>query len=173
MQKLFLTFDLFSQSPSLKINGATRTSTNFGALIGFITLILLLSGISLILSDYFQGLSYKVNSLIDNSAIPNIDLKRMKIGFHFINKRLQEFENGEKIFSIKARFWDFKFPENLLLPKVTSEEIKVIGCDQYKYKDSFTEKYINQMNSPYKDLFCLDMENLKTNLTGVYSTLGK
>jgi hypothetical protein len=175
MQKIFRSFDLFSQSPSLKINGGSKASTNFGALVGFITIIILLSGIIFIINDYFNGLSFKINSFIDNTYLPNIDLRKVKIGFHLLNYNSKEFKQSEKIFSLKARLWNFQRNHDDIamgIPEADYEEIKLIKCDQYKNNIQFNNE-LDRYSKIYKDLICLDMENLGKNLTGIYGFLGK
>lgn len=173
MKSFFLTFDLFSQTPSLKINGGTRASTKFGSLIGIFSIIALLSGITFILLKFFGGFDFDVNSFIDNSIKPNIDLSKMKIGIHLLDKRSKEFEEAERIFSIQARLWNFYMPEgNFTIPKVKYQEIKIIKCNEYKKNNLFSYE-LEQYSKIFKDLYCLDLQNLGNNLTGIYGNLGK
>jgi len=173
MQKFFRLFDLFSQTPSLKINGGTRASTNFGSFIGFITITFLIFGIIFIINNFFSSLSYNVNYFVDNSVIPNIDLRKIKIGFHLLNYESKEFKNSEKIFSLKARLWNFyRNDSEMTIPETDYEEIKLIKCNKYTKNVIFNEQ-LNKYSLIYRDLFCLDLENLSKNLTGFYGNLGK
>lgn len=80
-------FNLFSQKPSLRINGEKRAYSIFGVLIGIITIPILLTGIFYILYNFFSHFNYTISSYIDSSSIPNIDLKDFKLGFILTDAR--------------------------------------------------------------------------------------
>lgn len=126
-------FDIFSQKPSLNIKGSKRAHTKFGSCISLITVCILITGIVFILNDYFQGLSYNVNSFVNNSLNPSISLKRLKLGFLIIDFYGKEFSDMERIFSLNAKFWDIKMPDySNLNPNVTSKEINFKRCNEIK-----------------------------------------
>ena len=172
MQKIYRGFDLFSQTPSLKINGGKRASTNLGSFVGLVSVTFLISGIIFILFEYIEGIEYNVNTFVDETAIPNIEIKKLKIGFHIVDYRFKEFEDGDKIFKLKARF--YKFYQNtsseIEVPILEEEEIDLIKCNQYKENKLFKDKF-DTYSKKYKDLFCLDTENSKENITGLYSNI--
>ena len=173
MENFIRLFNLFSQTPTLKVNGKTRAPSNFGSCIGFFTISFLIAGISFILNDYFQGLTLKANSYIDNSVIPNIDLKTMKLGFLVSDYLGNELPDQERIFSIEAKFWTIQIPwKKVITPKVKFEKIEKIKCNQYKEND-LHRKELEEYSKLYKNLECLDFDSLNRNLTGSYENFGK
>ena len=166
---LYRNLDLFSQTPSLKISGRSIASTNFGSFVGLTTIFCLITGIVFILNDYFQHSSYKVNSFVDNSARPNIDLKNVKLGFQITNYLGKRFPDRERLFSFQAKYWDIHIPvDETYNTKVSHEKINMIKCNEYKSYHKDMEKY----EKISRKLLCLDLENLNRNLTGVYGNIG-
>ena len=165
--------DLFGQKPELKIDGNSRLITKFGAFIGFITITVLTTGISIILNDYFSFLSYNFNSYIDNSARPDIDLSKIKLGFHLIDGLGNQFKDRDRLYSIKATFWDIYIPTlgSNETQKVEISDIPIIKFNQYKNNDLFKEEaelYTKIYNADY-----LDFESINKNLSGIFTNFGR
>lgn len=173
-EKFFSLFDLFSQVPNLRVNGRTSPSTIFGSFLGFLTCIFLLTGISFILKDYFQGLTYNINSFIDNSSTPSIDLKNdFQVAILLTDVYGNEFHDADRIFSLKANFWDMNIPiNNISQPMVTNENINFKKCTEINSNKVFKKEF-EEYTSLYKNLMCLDFETLNRNLTGNYENFGK
>ena len=166
--------NLFSQVPNLRINGEIRPASIFGSIIGFLTISILISGVSFILYNYFSRLNYTINSYTDNKAKPNIDLKNFKSGFVIIDAMGLEFPEPERLFKISAKYWDIYLP---VFGEDKEQEIEVtniptIKCNQYKnntlHKDEF-DKY----SKMYDSMICLDIPRLNKTLKGVYGNLGR
>jgi len=173
MEKILRLFDLFSQTPTLKVNGRKRASTNFGSFVGFLSITILLTGIGFILNDYFKRLSYKVNSYITNSDTPNINLKELKVGFLLTDIMGKEFPDMERIFSFHAKFWDIYIPIDYNKTTIVNfENIPKIKCNEYKNDHKFKLAF-DEYTKIYKNLICLDFDSLNKNLTGAYGNFGK
>lgn len=161
-------FDLFSQTPSLQVNGNSRLTTTFSAIIGLFAIMTIISGISIILYDFFSRFSYSINSYIDNSLEPNIDISKLKISFLITDLIGREFPDHERLFSIKAKHWEFYIPEigKNISDSIKINEIQKINCNQYKNNNLMNEKF--EMYSKLHNITCLDFENINKNLTGVH-----
>jgi len=166
-------FNLFSQSPTLRINGEIRPNTIFGTIIGLITVSILTGAFTYVLHNYFSRLHFELNSYIDNSAKPEIDLENLKIGFHIIDGMGIEFSDHERLFTISAKFWEIylpKFGENTP-QKVDFMNIPIIKCNEYK-NDSIHQKNFNEYAKNY-NVTCLDLPSINKTLKGVYGKLGR
>ena len=134
----FKSLDIFSESPSVKIDGKTKLKTKFGAFIGFLTISSLITGITIILNDYFSLLSYNFKSYIDNSIRPDIDLSKIKLGFTLTDGIGNPFSERDRLFSIKATFWDIYIPQlgdnYNTTKKVQISDIPIIKFNEYKNK---------------------------------------
>lgn len=161
-------FDLFSQTPSLKINGNNRLKTNFGAVIGIFSIIILITGISFILSEYFLNLSLNVYSYVDNSKDPDIDISKLKMSFLITDLMGREFEEPERLFSIEAKHWDFFIPEdgNKTRQAIKIQNLKKIKCNEYVNNDLMDSKF--EKFSKLHNVTCLDFKSLGKNLKGVH-----
>lgn len=172
MSKVFKFFNLFSQKPSLKINGEAKPSTIFGSIIGLLTITFLITFLSIIIYDLFSRFNFKVNSFIDNSLYPDIDLRKFKLGFTIGDLRGNQFLDHERLFKISVMHWEIhlpKFGENAT-QKVETSEISFKNCTDYK-NDSLLQEEFLQYSKMY-NLTCLDFEKLNKNLTGVYGKIG-
>lgn len=171
MMKLF---NIFSQSPSLRINGESRPFSIFGSIIGFFTLITLLIGIFFILLDYFSQLNFKLNSYIDQSARPDIDLKDFKLAYLLVEPNGKDIKDIDRLFKISAMFWDIylpKFGENKT-QEIDITPIKNIKCNEYKNGTEHKEEFDN-FHKIYETMICLDIPSVGKNLKGVYGNLGR
>jgi len=171
--KAIKSMDLFGQTPALKIDGNNRLTTKFGAFIGFLTISALITGISIILNDYFSFLSYNFNSYIDNSARPDIDLSKIKLGFHLIDGLGNQFKDRDRLYSIKATYWDIYIPTlgSNETQKVQISDIPIIKFNEYKKNDLFKEEaelYTKIYNADY-----LDFESINKNLSGIFTNFGR
>ena len=53
----------------------------------------------------------------------------------------KEFKNSEKIFSLKARLWNFyRNDSEMTIPETDYEEIKLIKCNKYTKNVIFNEQ---------------------------------
>jgi len=165
-------FNLFSQNPSLRINGERKPSSIFGSIVGFVTVSIVIVALIFILNDSFSHLTFKVNSYIDNSLYPDIDLKKFKLGFTIGDLRGLQFPDHERLFKISVMHWDIylpKFGEN----KTQNVETKIIpikNCFDYS-NDSIIHDEFTQYSKMY-NLTCLDFNSLNKNLTGIYGKTG-
>jgi hypothetical protein len=173
-------FNLFSQKPSFRINGEKRPNTVFGIIIGIITIPILFVGVVYILYDFFSHSNYTINSYIDTSSSPNIDLNDFKLGFLLVNPEGKPFPDHDRIYKINALYWDIYIPKfNEIetdinkIKNTTTNIIPSIRCDKYKnntlHKQSFDLYSKKNNHIP----ICLDIPNLNKNLTGVYGNLGR
>ena len=131
MSNILSYLDQFSQTPSLNIKGNKRVITKFGSCVSVLTLAILIAGSGFLLHDYFEGLSYRIDSYIDNSATPNIDLKKMKLGFLMMDYLGNGYPDMDRIFSFKADYWEMQFPERAP-PKAIFKPIPMIKCNSFK-----------------------------------------
>jgi hypothetical protein len=106
MCSVFQCFNLFSQTPSLKINGNIRPNLIFGSIIGFITISILIVGFCIILYDYFSYMNFNVNYLVDNLAHPKIKLDNFKISLTLGDLKGVTFPDHDRLFTISAIYWD-------------------------------------------------------------------
>ena len=170
---VFKFFDLFSQTPSIKVKGKKRLATIFGSLIGLISIIFLIAGIFFILNDYFSRLTITVNSYIDNSVKPDIDLKKFKLSFLITDLMGKEFPDQERLFTITAKHWDIFIPVlgGNSTESIVVEDIPKIKCNEYKNNKLLNkeiEMYTKKMNPT-----CFDFEDLNKNLSGVHANFGR
>ena len=169
-------FNLFSQSPALKINGESRATSIFGSIIGFLICSILIGATSIILNDFFARLNFTLNSYTDNSAIPDIKLKNFKIGFILSDLMGKEFPDAERLFTISAMYWDIfipKFTSNQTkqMSIVSYEPIPTIKCNQYRNDTIFKDNF-EKISEGY-NMTCLDIPGINKTLKGVYANLGK
>ena len=167
-------FNIFSQTPSLRINGDKRPASIFGSIIGLLTISGLIGGMSFILFNYFSRLDFTINYYTDNLAKPNIDLKNIKLGLQIIDALGKQIPDHKRLFKISAKFWDIYLPvpgENK--PQtVKLIDIPTIKCNQYK-NDTLHEQEFDKLSSMYNDMTCLDLPSLNNSLKGIYGNLGK
>ena len=174
MSKILKFFNLFGQTPGIKINGEIRPSSIFGSIIGFFTVTILTSAIFFILHNYFSRLSFTINSYTDNSAKPDINLKELKLGFIITDPLGNQFQEQERLFKISALFWEIylpKYGENKT-QSFKFQPIPTIKCNQYK-NDSLQKEAFDDLYKMNKNQTCLDIPSLNKNLTGVYGKLGR
>lgn len=171
--KALKSLDLFSQIPTVKIDGQNRLTTKYGAFIGFLTLSSLFVGISFILNDYFSFLSYNFNSYIDNSARPDIDLSKIKLGFHLTDGLGNQFKDRDRLFNIKATFWDIHIPQlgDNSTQKVVISDIPNIKFNEYKKNPLFNKEA--ELYTKLYDADYLDLESINKNLSGIFSNFGR
>ena len=165
--------NLFSQVPTLRINGQMRPSSIFGSIVGFFSLCSLFAGLSFILINYFSRLEYIINSYTDNSAKPDIDLKNFKFGLIITDLMGKEFPDQDRLIKISAMYWDIYLPvfgENRT-QEVTLTNIPIIKCNEYK-NDTLHKKDFDQYSKMY-NINCLDIPSLNKTLKGIYSNLGR
>ena len=165
MSKWFKFFNLFSQSPGLRINGERKPATIFGSIVGFFTISILLSAITYILFNYFSLLDYKINSYTDNLAEPNIDIKNLQLDFFIMDSLGNEIQEPERIFEISAKFWEM-YVDNLAENKTQRLEI----TDIPKIKCNH-ESANQQLRNKYKNSTCFDLSKMNKNLTGPFKNL--
>lgn len=169
-------FNLFSQGPTLKINGKSKATSIFGSIIGFLICSILIGATSIILYNFFARLNYTLNSYTDNSAIPDIKLNNFKIGFVLSDLMGKEFPDAERLFTISAMYWDIfipKFTSNQTkqMSIVSYEPIPTIKCNQYMNNTIFKDNF-EKMSEGY-NMTCLDIPSMNKTLKGVYGNLGK
>jgi hypothetical protein len=169
MSNIFSYFDLFGQIPSLKINGRNRVPTYFGSLVGFFTICFLITGMVFIITDFLNRLSYKVNSFVDRSARPNIDLKKLVMAFQITNNLAEDFPDKDRLFSFRAQYANHYAPSETenTLSKVDFEKVNFIKCNDSKEAQQYLE-FAKTYNSKTNNLLCLDLVNLNKNLTGIF-----
>lgn len=174
MQKFLEVFNLFSQTPTLRVNGKMAPPSIFGSLVGFSAFTIMIIFLYFTLDDYFSLMNYTINSYTDNLAKPDIDLRNFKLGFKLIDSRAQNIPDVDRIFSISAIYWDCNNPELGSNSSISAIPIPipVIKCDQYR-KDSLFYDYFSQYARQNKDIKCLDFEAIGKNLTGAYGNVGK
>lgn len=138
-------FNLFSQSPVLKVNGENRPTTIFGSIIEFFSICIIIGAVSIILNEYFNRLSFSLNSYTDNSAKPDIDLQNFKVGFYLSKSTADKFHNHERLYTISAKIREIyipKYGENTT-QTITGTPIHTIKCNEYKngyiLKDDYDE----------------------------------
>ena len=166
-------FNLFSQLPSLRINGKIRPTSIFGSIIGFFAIMILLAGLTFILHNFFSRLSYTINSFTDNLAKPEINLKNFNLGFQVIDAYGTPFPDHDRLFQISALYWDVYLPkigENKT-QKIEFTNIPTIKCDQYK-NDNLHKEIYDTYSKMYKNMICIDIPSLNQSLKGVYGNLG-
>lgn len=173
MDKYLTFFDFFSQIPTLRVNGKTRPFTKLSSLVGFISIIFLFTGIGFLLYDYFMGLSYRNNFFIDNTATPEIDIQKLKIGFLLTDYTGREFPDIDRIITVQAKFWNIYLPiEFNKTVTVDFEDIGIINCNSFKKEHLFVEAF-DAYSKIFKNQRCLDTENYEKNLFGSYANFGK
>ena len=175
MSKYFEYFNLFSRSPTLRVNARDKPSSIFGSIIGFLAISILIGAISFILNEYFSRLNYTINSYTDNLTKPNINLKDFKLGFKLINSAAKEIPDIDRLFKISAIYWDIHNPEfgdNTTGIMTRPIKIPIIKCDQYKNDSLFFDDFTNYAKN-FKYIDCLDIPNLNLNITGAYGNLGQ
>ena len=172
MIKFFKFFDRFSQTPTLRVNGKVRPTTIFGSFIGFFTISVLIAVISIILHDYLSRLTYNVNSYVDNSARPDIDLKKFKLGFFISDQLGRKYLDQERLFTISAKLWEVYIPifGYNVSEVVEFKNIPRIKCNEYKNNTLFYENF--ELASKVIDATCLDFTNLNKNLYGTHGNFG-
>jgi hypothetical protein len=165
MYKAFKFFNLFSQSPSLRINGDFKPSSIFGSIIGFITIIITIVAIFFILFDYFSRLNFNVSSYTDNLARPEINLNEFKLGLLLSDLLGQPIPDQDRLYSISAKHWNIHLPkvEQNKTSSVKIEPIPSINCD-YDTSHISKERF-NFLEKSYK-MSCFDFRN--RTLSGVY-----
>lgn len=172
MSKFLKFFNLFSQSPSFRINGQIRPFSIFGSIIGMITISILIAAISFILNNYFSRFNYTINSYTDNLATPDIDLKDFKLAFLLTDLMGKPFPDHERLYKISARHWDIYLPkpgENRT-QSISFVPIPIIKCDQYKENSPLKENF--DLYSTMYNQTCLDFDTNKKNLTGIDGNTG-
>ena len=165
-------FDLFSQTPSLKVNGNTRLATIFGSIVGFLAISVLITGISFILNEYFSRLHYNLNSYTDNSARPDIDLSKFKLGFLLTDPLGNQFPDRERLFEITATFWDIHIP---LLGDNSTQTVNISNIPKIKFNE-YNNSLFNDEAELYAKLYdsdCLDLETINKNLSGIWNNFGR
>ena len=175
MSKYFEYFNLFSRSPTLRVNARDKPSSIFGSIIGFLAISILITAISYFLNEFFSRLNYTINSYTDNLTKPNIDLKDFKLGFKLVNSRGNDIPDIDRLFKISAISWDIHIPQlsdNTSSISAIPNEIPIIKCDQYKNDSLFYENFANYAKN-FKYIDCLDIQSLNRNITGTYGNLGK
>ncbi len=174
MSKFYEYFNLFSQTPSLKINAKSRPSSIFGSIIGLITITILIIEVSLLLYNYFSRLDYTFSSYTDNIVTPSIKLDEFKMGFDLRDNIGHELPDYDRIYTLGALFWDINIPvlgNNLTSISAKPYNIPIIKCNQYEEGSLFSEDFAkNSKNS--KNLHCLDFKSLNRSLIGSYGNLG-
>ena len=175
MSTYFHHFNIFSQFPTFRVSGNSKAYSFFGSLVGLISIVTLISGISFILIDYFTKLAYSINSYTNNLEIPNIVLKDLKFGFRILNQVGQEFElDVNRLFKISAIYWDVHIPvkgDNTTSIQVKPTQIPIIKCDQYTKGSIFYEEFASYAKN-FRYIDCLDLESIGKNITGAYGNLG-
>jgi len=175
MSKYFEYFNLFSRSPTLRVNAKDKPSSIFGSIIGFLAISILITAISYFLNEFFSRLNYTINSYTDNLTKPNINLKDFKLGFQLVNSKGNDIPDIDRLFKISALFWDLNNPEfgyNKTGIIARPIKIPVIKCDQYKNDSLFYENFVN-FSKNFESMDCLDIPNLNLNITGAYGNLGQ
>ena len=175
MSQFFKILNIFSQTPSLRINGEIRPFSIFGSIIGFITMSILIAAISIILYENFSRFNFRINSYTDNSAKPDIDLKNFKLGFVLTDAMGKEIPDEDKILKTSAKFWDLHVPvwgDNTNSLSVKMEDIPIIKCNQYQSGTLFSKNF-TEFSKNIKNLSCLDIQKLNKNLKGTYGNVGK
>jgi len=175
MSSIFNFFNIFSQTPSLRINGQKRPASIFGSIVGFCSITILIGAMIYILFNYFSRLDYTINSYTDNLAKPNIDLKDFKLRFVITDTYGNEFPDYEKLFKISAKFWDIYLPvlgENKT-QKIEISEIPVVLCKNLNLTNIDSDAISLVEYSKMYNILCLDFSVLNKNLTGVYGNLGR
>ena len=172
--KLLFLFDLFSQTPSLKVNGGNSPQTIFGSIIGLASIITLIFGMIYILYDYYSQLSYNFSSYTDNSIIPDIDFKKFRMGFVVTDSLGNPVPNLDRLFSIKATHWDIYFNTNTSSVEIKISDIPKIKCSNYAENDPIFKVINSTLNTYGKThgMECLDFEAIDKNLTGIYNNFG-
>ena len=171
MPKAFKFFNLFSQSPSLRISGDFKPPSIFGSIVGLFTVAITLVAIFFILYDYFSRLNFNVNSYTDNLIRPEIDLNEFKLGLLITDLLGRPFPDQDRIYNISAKHWDIylsKFGENKT-QSVQIESIPSMKCNGYKNGSLLREgfEYLGEMYN----MSCFDFRNRK--LSGIYGNAGQ
>jgi hypothetical protein len=167
-------FDLFSQTPSLKINGKKMPSTLFGSCIGLISISFLLSTIIYVIYSYLKRLSLTIDSFIEVDYHEEINLKEMNIGFLITDFLGREFPDQDRMFTIQAKFWEIYVPPELnnitKSADVKIENIDIIKCTQLKQHQY--ERNFKTYSQNYKNIVCLDLANLNRTISGIFGNYG-
>ena len=144
--------NIFSQPPTLRINGSDKPISIFGSIIGFFSISILFGAICFILNSYFSRLSFNISSYIDNSARPDINLDEFKLGILLTDIMGTSFPEHERLFTISAMMWNIylpKFGENKT-QKIDIVPIPTIKCNQYKngtlLKGTYDDLHKNYQN---------------------------
>jgi len=170
MLKILKFFNLFSQTPQLKISGENRPFSIFGGIVGFFSISFLIAGITFILYEFFSRFQYTIESYTDNLEIPNIDLKNFKLGFSLYDLMGKKYPDQERLYKISARHWDIYIPKfgSNKTDSVKVTNIPMIKCNEYKNDSLFYEDF-----NIYSHVSCLDFSNLNKNLSGIYGNAGR
>jgi len=173
MQKLLKFFNLFSQKPSLRINGEIRPASIFGSIIGFFSILSTVPVIFYLLFEYFSRLNFTINSHTDNMIRPEIDLKKFKLGFALTDAMGREIPDADRLFQMFSKFWDLYVPEpgSNRSHSVKVQDVNFIKCNEHRNNTLFSD-YFSASTDKIKSLSCLDLDTLNQNLTGAYGNLG-
>jgi len=165
--------DLFSQTPTLKINGKEKLTSIFGSIVGFLSLCITIIGLVYFSHDYFAKLTFSVNFFIDTGVSPKIDLKKFKLAILITDLMGNELPDKERIFSLNALYWDIFLPgpndnnPQSLIPT----EIPKIKCFEYK-NDSLFKNETDFLGKKFKT-DCFDFESLNKSLYGNNNNFGE
>lgn len=175
MLNFFEYFNIFSQTPSLRVNGKNKPFSIFGILVGMIAISIMIIAYCFILIDYFSRISFSITSYTDNLAMPDISLKDFKIGFQLLNHKGIEFPEADRVFQITAVWAKIKIPflgDNTESISQISRFVPIIKCDKYS-NDSLFAKNFADYSKKFKYLQCLDIPKLNRTISGSYGNLGE
>jgi hypothetical protein len=174
MSKIYEYFNLFSQTPSLRINGKSRPLSIFGSIIGLTSISIFITSVSIIFNNYFSRLNYTFNSYTDNLVTPSVNLDEFKMGFDLRTATGTDISDHDRVYSLGALFWEINVPllgNNLTSISAKPNPITVIKCNQYEEGSLFSEDFV-QYSKNSKNLKCLDFKSLNRSLIGSYGNLG-
>ena len=133
--KVFFLLDQFSQTPSLKVNGKNSPKTIFGSIIGLGSILTLIIGLSYIIYDYYSRNSYTFSSYTDNSLRPDIDLKKLKMGFISSSTTGKIIPNFDRLFQFSAKHWDIYYDIITNKEIIQSTNVPIIDCSKFLKND--------------------------------------
>jgi hypothetical protein len=100
--KLFTNIDILSPSPSILINGKTRSQSPLGGLLTLVLVILSLMGFGYFTSSALsrtQPMAYN-NKQFKNNTVKQVNTSESPFIFRLIDSKSQPFENEESLFQI-------------------------------------------------------------------------